>query len=53
MRILLIDDELVALNVLKKRIDWVQFGFSEVLTAQDTEQDQTDFGQRPCRSGVE
>ncbi len=38
MRILLIDDELVALNVLKKRIDWVQFGFSEVLTAQDTEQ---------------
>ena len=38
MRILLIDDEIVALNVLKKRVDWVQYGFSEVLTAQDTNQ---------------
>ena len=38
MRILLIDDEEVALNVLKKRVDWVQYGFSEVLTAQDARQ---------------
>lgn len=36
MRILLIDDEIVALNALKKRVDWVKYGFSEVLTAQDT-----------------
>ena len=35
MRILLIDDEIVALNALKKRVDWVKYGFSEVLTAQD------------------
>lgn len=35
MRVLLIDDEIVALNALKKRVDWVKYGFTEVLTAQD------------------
>lgn len=35
MRILLIDDEIVALNALKKRVDWVKYGFTEVLSAQD------------------
>lgn len=35
MRILLIDDEIIALNALKKRVDWVKYGFTEVLTAQD------------------
>lgn len=35
MRILLIDDEIVALNALKKRVDWVKYGFTEVCTAQD------------------
>lgn len=35
MKILLVDDEIVALNALKKRVDWLQYGFSEVLTAQD------------------
>lgn len=35
MRILLIDDEIVALNALKKRVDWVKYGFTEVWTAQD------------------
>ena len=38
MRILLIDDELVALNNLKKRVDWLAYGFTEVLTAQDADQ---------------
>lgn len=35
MKILLIDDEIIALNALKKRVDWVKYGFTEVLTAQD------------------
>lgn len=35
MRVLLIDDEIIALNALKKRVDWVKYGFTEVLTAQD------------------
>lgn len=35
MKILLVDDEIVALNALKKRVDWVHYGFTEVLTAQD------------------
>lgn len=38
MRILLIDDEIVALKALKKRVDWVKYGFTEVLTAQDAAQ---------------
>ena len=35
MKILLIDDEIVALNALKKRVDWVCYGFTEIFTAQD------------------
>ena len=35
MKILLVDDEIVALHALKKRVDWVKYGFTEVLTAQD------------------
>lgn len=35
MRILLVDDEIIALNALKKRVDWLKYGFTEVLTAQD------------------
>ena len=35
MKILLIDDEIVALNALKKRVDWVKYGFTEIFTAQD------------------
>ena len=38
MRILLIDDEIVALNALKKRVDWVKYGFTEVYTAQGAEE---------------
>lgn len=38
MKLLLIDDEIVALNALNKRIDWVKYGFSEVLTAQSAKQ---------------
>lgn len=37
MRVLLVDDEIVALNALKKRVDWVKYGFTNVLTAQDAE----------------
>lgn len=35
MRILLVDDEIVALNALKKRVDWMKYGFTDILTAQD------------------
>lgn len=35
MKLLLVDDEFVALKALKKRVDWVKYGFSEVFTAQD------------------
>ena len=35
MRLLIIDDEIVALNALKKRVDWLSYGFQEVFTAQD------------------
>lgn len=35
MKILLVDDEIVALNALKKRVDWVKYGFTEVFAAQD------------------
>lgn len=35
MKILLVDDEIVALNALKKRVDWVKYGFTEIFTAQD------------------
>ena len=38
MKILLVDDEIVALNALKKRVDWVKYGFVEVFTARDGEQ---------------
>ena len=38
MRILLIDDEIVALNALKKRVDWMEYGFTEVLSAQSSEE---------------
>ena len=33
MNILLIDDEAVALNALKRRMDWAKYGFEEVFTA--------------------
>lgn len=35
MKILLVDDEIVALNALKKRVDWVKYGFTEIFTAQN------------------
>lgn len=35
MKVLLIDDEMIALNALKKRVDWIKYGFTEVYTAQD------------------
>ena len=36
MKLFLIDDEIVALNALKKRVDWLKYGFTEVYTAQET-----------------
>lgn len=35
MTILLVDDEIIALSALKKRVDWLRYGFTDVLTAQD------------------
>lgn len=35
MKLLLVDDEQIALKALKKRVDWVKYGFTDVLTAPD------------------
>lgn len=35
MRLLLIDDEEVALQALRRRVDWLSYGFTEVLTAKN------------------
>ena len=37
MRILLVDDERVALNALQRRVDWIKYGFSDIYTAQDVD----------------
>lgn len=37
MKILLVDDEIVALKALERRVDWLKYGFSEVLTALDAD----------------
>lgn len=34
MKILIVDDEVVALNALKKRVDWQNYGYGEVFTVQ-------------------
>ena len=34
MKVLLVDDEIVALNALKKRVDWNRYGVDEIFTAQ-------------------
>lgn len=33
MKILLVDDEVIALRALKKRVDWMKYGFTEVYEA--------------------
>lgn len=38
MRVLLIDDEVVALKALQENVDWVSYDFTEIFTAQDAEQ---------------
>lgn len=38
MKVLLVDDEIVALNSLKKRFDWLRFGYTDVLTAECIEE---------------
>lgn len=38
MRILIVDDEIVALKSLKIRVDWMQWGFTDVLTAENAAQ---------------
>lgn len=35
MRLLLVDDEIVSLNALKKRVDWIKHGFTEIVAVQD------------------
>lgn len=38
MKILLVDDENVAVNALKKRVAWGKYGFDEIFTALNTKQ---------------
>ncbi len=37
MKILLVDDEIVALEALAKNVDWMKYGFTEVFTASDAD----------------
>ncbi len=36
MKVLLVDDEVIALRAFRKRVDWVKYGFTEVYEAMDT-----------------
>ena len=46
MNIILIDDEAVALNALKRRMDWAKYGFEQVFTANSMPQAQQLFAQK-------
>ena len=35
MKVLIVDDEIIALNSLKKRMDWLKYGYTDVLTAEN------------------
>lgn len=43
MNVILIDDEEVALNALRRRVDWKKYGFDEVFTANSAKQAQEAF----------
>lgn len=38
MKLLIVDDEIVALNALRKRVDWIEYGYTEVFCAQSAEE---------------
>ena len=46
MNIILIDDETVALNALKRRMDWDKYGFEQVFTANSMPQAQQLFSKQ-------
>ena len=46
MNIILIDDEAVALNALKRRMDWEKYGFEQVFTANSMPQAQQLFSEQ-------
>ena len=46
MNIILIDDEVVALNALRRRMDWAKYGFEQVFTANSMPQAQQLFAQK-------
>ena len=46
MNIILIDDEAVALNALRRRMDWAKYGFEQVFTANSMPQAQQLFAQK-------
>lgn len=43
MNVILVDDEEVALNALRRRVDWKKYGFEEVLAANSARQAQNVF----------
>ena len=46
MNIILIDDEAVALNALRRRMDWAKYGFEQVFTANSMPQAQQLFSEQ-------
>ena len=43
MNVILVDDEEVALNALRRRVDWKKYGFEEVFAANSAQQAQEAF----------
>lgn len=46
MQALLIDDEIVAVNALKRRVDWSRYHVDQVFTAQSMQEAQEIFRQQ-------
>lgn len=46
MQVLLVDDEIVAVNALKRRVDWAQYQVSQVFTARSMQEAQEIFKQQ-------
>jgi len=47
MNVILVDDEEVAVNALRRRVDWKKYGFEEVLVANSAKQAQDVFQRQP------
>lgn len=46
LHVILVDDEVVSVNALKRRVDWETYGVDEVFTANSMQQAQEIFQKR-------